>query len=229
MKRALLMAVCSVFLSLALTPSARAYPLGGKVGLFGNVGYSLYDMKEFNQEVDFTNSLGILGSNLNPITGGTSLGGGLEYGIAEFLLLGADVNFLNIGGGKSEGSFFNSLAFTISTPAMEVGPFIRLVLPISDLFNLSVAGEADWFRAMEQVQNQLVSRTFTGSTVGVKVMAGGEIFAAPWMSVGIDVGYRFAKVTELKDGDTVLKNETGQNSELDYSGVFYQGGLRFYF
>jgi len=204
---------------------ARAVPLGGKVGFIGNLGYSVYNMDKFNDDIEATNNLGVLSENLDKVNGGLTWSAGLQYGISDFLLVGANFTMLN---GRSQGKTALGSDFTVDIPAIEIGPVIRLVLPVAEPINGTLNGEGDWLHAWERAQSPGSDRTFSGNNVSVKVGLGAEVFPLPFMAVGADVGYRFGRVTELRDGDQVLQTLDGTNAELDYSGPFFLGGLRLY-
>lgn len=62
--------------------------------------------------------------------------------------------------------------------------------------------------------------TADGSAVGMQALGGAEYFVKPWLSVGGEVLYRYAKISELTYNDnnqTVLMND-GRKLSVDFSG-----------
>jgi len=62
--------------------------------------------------------------------------------------------------------------------------------------------------------------TADGDGIGMQLIGGAEYFVKPWLSVGGEVLYRYAKLSELTyndNGQTVLMNDGGKLS-VDFSG-----------
>ncbi len=62
--------------------------------------------------------------------------------------------------------------------------------------------------------------TADGNGIGVQFLGGAEYFVKPWLSVGGELMYRYAKISELTyndNGQTVVMNDGGRLS-IDFSG-----------
>jgi hypothetical protein len=69
-----------------------------------------------------------------------------------------------------------------------------------------------------------------GETLSSKAWFGGEFFLTRNVALGMDAGYRDARIDEIWNARGIrVVNADGSNFSLDFSGVFAQGGLRVYF
>ncbi len=85
-----------------------------------------------------------------------------------------------------------------------------------------------WLGRLRTQSSQIVNvpfpetdyRTADGSGVGAQVVAGAEYFVRPWVSVGGELFYRYAKISELKytHNDQPVRMSNGEKLSLDFSG-----------
>lgn len=71
-------------------------------------------------------------------------------------------------------------------------------------------------------------RTADGTGVGFQAAGGAEYFVRPRLSVGAELLYRYAKITNLTyndNGDRVL-NDAGKKIDLDFSGISFSACIR---
>jgi opacity protein-like surface antigen len=197
---------------------------------------------------------GFSGSGPSDINGGLTFGGGVQYGIMDNLAIGVEVGSLATSPVKWSYSYqaltgydttnpfnptpiYSNASFSYETDfsAMEIGPVIRGYLPIGErlLLNgtlgleyVALSGTTKYTSSLSPDQNT----SFSGSTLGVKVTVGAEFFFSSLISVGVDLGYRMADITNVKDSDgNAWTKADGSSMSVDYSGLIMQGGIRLYF
>jgi len=69
----------------------------------------------------------------------------------------------------------------------------------------------------------------TGSGPLFEAYAGGDLWAAPQFAVTGSLGYRYAKVKEVKASGETIVNSDGSKSSIDYGGFLARLGLKFAF
>lgn len=143
--------------SLLVSQMASANSIAGKVYLSGNLGYSMYTMEQFNEQVDIQNETApafmtrlasaqgsldftsVMSESINKINGGLTFGGGVMYGLMSNLLVGLEIDYLTAASkGKVEGSgtIMGLLPITATTTieasagALLIGPVIKYAMPI---------------------------------------------------------------------------------------------------
>jgi hypothetical protein len=238
--------------------------IGGKFGLFGNLGFSTYamgdvnsDIKAMNDVLDARASTGYTVEKGVLLNGGMTLNGGLHYGITNNLLVGIEAGYLMAGPVKYsyKGSITTTTAepipyppyvqtttltvndngaYEYTLPATEIGLVFKGFAPVGENLLLGGGLGLDYIslsgKSKYTYNDTTTEDTFTGTTVGVKIMGSGELFLTSNVSLGLDLGYRMAKISEVKDKDgNVAKYSNGSNWTVDYSGLIAQGGIRLYF
>jgi opacity protein-like surface antigen len=75
-----------------------------------------------------------------------------------------------------------------------------------------------------------IYRTADGSGLGFQAVGGVEYFVLPWVSVGGELQYRYAKISELTDNfdGTPWLMSNGQKLTMDFSGVNFSACVRFH-
>jgi len=227
----LLMFAAGITLPQSALAQMDAMRLGGKVGVFGNVGYALFGMQDVNDEIDLINDAITLtgGETADKIHGGLNAGGGVMIGVTDYLLVGAEANYL---WANTKAKFGSSDEYKLELPGLEVGVFAKLAMPLAEQMLISVGAGLEYYWVMGKSSATGLDQDIKGSNLGGKVMVGGEYFLLPeFMSLGVDIGYRFAKITEVKDQeDQVIPKTLGtDNFTVDYSGPFFLGTVRVYF
>lgn len=227
----LLVGLISLFAaSAALAPSAGAqfFNPGGKVAVYGDVGWAWYAMDTINDELDLVNDSGFLSENFDKISGGLNAGGGVDVFLLDNMLLGVEAQYLGAG---SKATLIGGGDDKLDLPGMEAGLRARYVMPFSDMFLVSLgAGLAYYFSWWHSDAAGTVN-DFSGSQLGWNVGLGVETFLIPnFMSVGVDAKYRWAKIDEIKDSDdNVLQKSNGEDADVDYTGPAVLGFAKFYF
>ncbi len=245
--------------SLLVVQMASANSIAGKLGLFGNLGYSMYAMEQANEQVDLQNEFygllyGLEDDAIGKITGGLTIDGGIMYGLLPNLLIGLELGYLTASSTTEVemSDTFMGLPMSISiktessAPALTVGPIVKCAMPIGGKLLLTGGLGLDYASVAGKVKMDATSEfmgitttitdeeTASGSGIGFKILVGGEMFVTPMVSVGADLGYRILKITELKDGDgdvIEVADADGnvENMEIEYSGLIIKGGVKLYF
>lgn len=210
--------------------------IAGRWGVAGNAGYALYAMNNVNSDIDnvnnFVTSLG--GSSLEKITGGLNVNASVFYGLTDYLLLGMEFGGLNA---YTENEAFPGELQSYYVSGLEFGVFGKAVFPVEETFlwtlGLGLIGvtTSDAEYHLAGTGGGTLVQTYKGTAAGVKIMGGGEWFLTPYMAVGAEIGYRYAKIEEVTDRDEIARwvNGDGSNFTIDYSGPYGQGGIRVYF
>lgn len=225
--------------------SAAPNDMAYRVGVFGTLGYSGYAMGDENQYIDQQlNSVSTLagGKTIDHINGGLTGGLGMTFGLSEFWQIGFEYEGLGAGTSGTLAPPSNAnpplpASATISLPASEFGGFLKIIMPVENrwLFSFGVGLYNLWIDDTDTEKYTFTdgssgSNTFYGSNLASKFWVGGEYFFTHHLSLGVDAGYRFARINYITDQNGVhLLNNDGSNFTLDYSGPFTRAGLHFYF
>jgi opacity protein-like surface antigen len=228
MKKIILCLMGLTALGLGLWPAAQAAPMKGKAAVFGNFGYAMYAMDDFNKIIVEPSS-----GTLDKITGGLTLGGGAQYGLFENILAGLEIQYLMAGEKKDLATHLGTATIDISAPLLEMGLFVKGALPANKMLWLTGGLGVNYLSSSGSIQTTLGTtqeEKMNGSGVGYKIIVGGEAFVSEKISIGLDLGYRIAKIGEVKDADgNILLKPEGGNFTMDYSGGFGQLGVKVYF
>lgn len=217
--------------------------LGGKFGIFGHLGYAGAAMGDVNRYlIDTTNKMMAAyqaTGSLSPINGGVTINGGVQYGLNDNLLIGTELFYQSL---ESKTTFTNTRApyetidWTFDFPMFSAGAFLKVVEPLNNRFLLTGGVGIDYLFAfgMLLIKDSLGNRaydTLTSSGVGFKFMGGAQFFFARKVSLGLDVGYRYAVLDRMvtSDGVTMQVDYPRRNMCLDYSGEFIRAGINVFF
>jgi len=218
----------------AWVPSAAN--VAGRFGIFGDFGYSSYDMRDINMAIHgFRRVPSGASASMDDIVGGLTFGGGLQYGINRNFLVGASAEYLDAGsiGTVTNGSDKATQEYHL--PLLAVGAFAKGVIPVSDSFLFTAGLGLDYISASGEVKyssssGYSSSDKLSGTGVGVKILAGAQYFFGSNFSLSGELGYRIAKITTVYDKDgEVWKAGPDDNMYLDYSGVIVRLGANVYF
>ncbi len=202
---------------------------------YGNFGYGMYALNDINNLLDLSNSsLVAAGGTPTPkIAGGWNFTLGASYGISDYSIAGFECGGLTA---QTENQPLPGVTQAINIPAGEIGFFLKLALPIQNIFLLTVGAgmyNLSLIDGIYKVEDPVAyfSETFSGSTLAYKIMGGGEVFCSEHFSLSADIGYRIAKINEVTDAseNVIWTNPDGSNFTIDFSGLFWQAGIKFYF
>lgn len=203
--------------------SAQAGSRNGMLGLTAAFDYANESMGDLNDLLSASNL-----SAMHQAIGG---GGSIAYGFNDNVMVGINVDYLyassdtaNTGGGNDFHLRFPLLetALTASYVWWDAMPSIdtkaTLGLAYENL-NGSDASNAPGF----------TSANYTASGLGIFGTVGAEWFLKPQLSLGLDVGYRYVRLSPIavSTGGNVL-TAGGSNAVADFSGLMARVGLSWY-
>jgi hypothetical protein len=206
--------------------------------IYVGAGYAQYLMADINRWIDESNTVmrmyGV--PTENRISSFAFLDGGAGLWFNEYIAAGVDCGYHapNATGGTTgigeqmllsavEGSGFLKVATNRQNKMFFTGTLSVGTLVLTDAY------------MDEYVFGRKYRWSLNGSTTCVKIGGGVEWRFGKHMGLGVDVGYRSAKITEVKaDISNGRKNvrvthADGSPLEIDYSGVYGKTGLRVYF
>lgn len=193
------------------------------------VGYSRYNMSGVNDDIQSY-------SFILPEAGSTKIESGYAYG------------------GRIGWGFNNPVTFGFGYEQLAASTLIS-----SEIYSLEYELPADIYLTFFQwaVLNGKPWKTSLGLTVG-KISANGNLSASStdsgsvsrdikasgllvegavtteWRfhlkwAVNFDLGYRYAELDEIKDGNEIIYASNGEPLDIDYSGLIARFGLKFFF
>ncbi len=209
--------------------------VGRRYCAYGNLGYNMYSLNDVNELLDLSNAFFVLagGTPTPKIAGGFNFTLGAAYGISDYAIVGFEYGGLTA---QTENEPLPGVTQAVNIPAGEIGFFLKLALPLQNIFLLTAGAgmyNLSLLDGIYEVEDPVAyfSDTFSGSTLAYKVMGGGEVFFNEQFSLSADIGYRIAKITEVTDASesVIWTNPDGSNFTIDFSGFFWQAGIKFYF
>ncbi len=201
-----------------------------------NFGYSLLSMNDINESIRFFNAAGF---NLNEVNGGLLFNGNIRYKITNIFSLSLIVRYAfanSKGTGKIiiTGESSDSLGvlsieenFSISVIPISLCMFYTKKFRNID-FNLGGGlgyyfGKITEKGKLESNDTYLFKNETKGGNLEFQFIINPEYMFSSQFSIDCEIGYRFAKVDNLK-----RDNISTGDSTLDFSGMFFNGGIRFY-
>ena len=224
----------------ARTGAGPELHLAGRWLVFGDAGDSAYAMTDVNAALGVRNQLmSGLGQAMAPlVAGGLTYGGGAGYWVTDYFQAGAEAESLRVGSVSGN----SAIGLDWNFPAVELGGFVRfggfawnrllitggIGVYYIGLVQAAVAFYNNGFGAPDE------HYAYSGSAVGVKIMAGADYFLSDTLALGLDVGYRVADIQQvLASGEgldqALVVNDDGSRFSIDYSGVYLRGGVKLYF
>ena len=209
-------------LALAVPSTALAiFPFEPWLGVSGSI--NTYDMGDVNAQIsDFDLT------NLDEVGSGFAFGVHAGLSMTPMLTATAGYEFLTAGsqlGGAAEQFDFNLPAHTfrggLEMRAPVPGPLklgagatLGVVSAAGDVLQENIAGFAD-----------LVGEV-TGSGTLFEGYAVADLWFTPIMALSPSIGYRYAKIPEVKVNDVTVTNLDGSDYSLDYSGYYMRLTLK---
>ena len=171
---------------------------------------------------------------MEPLASGDTFGGGVAYWLTGSWSVGAQADYL-----KAEAEIYpyKGYHYRDNFSAMEIGGFVRF----AGWFNRELlgmvgvgAGRLTLSGAYHEYTTPYGASQFDLSAGCLSTQVFGEIdyFLADFAALGLNVGYRLAKVDEVRGQgagyDGVVYFYDGAQVKLDYSGVFCVAVLKFF-
>jgi hypothetical protein len=210
-----------------------------KVGLELSLAYNGYVFEDYNVDNPPSNYIAIhLGKF---VKSGIGYGGSLMFRPDPAFQIGFDADFLNLkndgAGYLQEGSTRIDGDMNYKAPALWIGPSVYIVVSATDKLKFRLGGGAGYFSIIggnitftPSGAYKVQSLDLTGSTVAFKVGGGIDYFFTPHYSLGVDVGYRVAKISTIHgsiSGWDPLEKPDKSNWPFDYSGIVSKVKLGF--
>ena len=229
------------FLRILAVPAALATVLflprsasaGGGWGIAGFGGYNTYAMSDLNDEVIAPINVLLAGSgySMDEISGGLGFGGGIRYRTPGSLVIGVDFERL---GGSSELSVPGG-SFEISTPANAFVATVVYYFPSASRARFGLGGGLGYYSSagevtlFDSVTLEEDTEDMEGSGVGFHGVGAMDLALSPTAHLEANVGYRFAKTTDLEIAGSKQTTSDGDDATLDWSGLMTRLGVAFYF
>lgn len=201
--------------------SATALPFKPWLGISGSI--TTYDMGDVNsqiKDIDLT--------NLDEIGNGFAFGVDAGIGMSPMLSVTAGYQFMTASTGLDAGL---GLELDYNLPAHAFRGGLELRPPTPGPLKLgagamvgvvSAAGDV----ALAAVPELGMVGEVSGSGPMFEGYAVADLWFTPIMALSPAVGYRHAKISEVKLNDTVIRNLDGSDLSLDYSGYYLRLGLK---
>jgi hypothetical protein len=221
-----------VILLVAPSLSGTAFA-SGQWGVSGFAGYHSYSMSDLNDEVIAPINLVLSGTgySMDKITSGIGFGGGIRYRTPGKLTIGVDYERLD---GSSELKVPGG-SFKISTPADAVSATLVYFFPSTSKARFGLGGGLGYYsssgeaKVYDSTTQQEQSESLEGSGVGVHGVGAMDLTLSPVAHLEANIGYRYAKTTDLTIAGTKAQTSSGDDAKLDWSGLLTRVGFTFYF
>ena len=201
-------------------------------------GTAYYAMGDLNRDIDrFNVSLKYYGfQTIENLNSGNEFTGGLAYWIFDYLALGVEIGYLTAELDSYPAPEYH---YHDNIPALEMGGFVKtgtwlnheiLAGAKAGVYQLSCYG-AEHEETLAGYGTY--SYRYAGTDLSWKFSGYLDYFFSANLALGIELGYRWAAIHSVKTvigSQTELKtNPDGSNFQLDYSGLFALGAVKFYF
>lgn len=212
-------------------------------------GYSTVSFTDWNNEIsnELAHPTTLSGTYDLTSSGGTVSDGfnidlDLRYKFSPMFMAGLDIEYLDapselsveLSQTNGSGTYDLTEDTTLTFSTIYVGPSVYFCIPDSifrigggigyfTLFNASSNFSKDLattgsYGAQDITTNGI--NNLAGSSIAGKVSLGMDCFLDSKMSIGVDIGYRFATITQVTSNGSPLKKLDGTDVALDFSGVF---------
>jgi hypothetical protein len=214
----------AIALAAALFLAPHAAHSETAVGLRAFGGYNTYAMGDAE---DIRHGLRVPSSQFPPLKDGYSLGVGAELAWRPGLSFTLDYERIAVGR-MSEIKLFDRNGNLITSQKMQL-PCNALLLEaeyrrrLKPRILFGAGGGAGYYQLGEEVESPATGQDFEGNSFGGQAFAIGEWEFTPAASIGLDVGYRWAKVGV----DKVNREPPFNAIDMDYSGLDTRIVLRY--
>ncbi|MCX5800504.1 MAG: hypothetical protein NTX17_03875 [Candidatus Eisenbacteria bacterium] len=213
------------------------------IGIRG--GFSTYTMSDMNVAVNEVNDV-LAPRNfdeLNDFGSGPSGGGELRIRALPNIALSATIEYLYEStkvGLEIVGETFRELEIHASTVPV-TGRVLYVVSNAKNpklVYTVGAGISYLWLGRLKTESAETIPvyfpspylRTADGDGIGLQASGGVEYFVRPWVSVGGELLYRHAKISELtyNDNGAPVLMSNGQKMSLDFSGICFNSCIRFH-
>lgn len=236
MKKALLLVILALALSVCLAPNVDA----AAFGLYAEPGYAVFSPQDINDQIAMVNALmdlaaqqGAQVKKMTPFGGGFDVAAGGQLAIGDALGLRAGVDYLQSGsqGSLTDPQTQQTSRFTLGISALGFGGRVRYSVLTSDALRIDVGGDVGYYNVKVdgawETPDQKASDSYSAGAVGYGAVIVGAYQISPILSGSASVGYRILSATELKnkDGQILTKDDGKTPATVDLSGLTLRLGL----
>ena len=195
---------------------------GHKFWAEGSVGYNTYELSDVNDELSLV--------GLDQVDGGLGIQFGAGFVVAPGWRVGAGLRYLAAKSDRSESG--TSLEYDL--PAMAYLGTFEFIRQTGSRHTVGLSGSVGVIQADGKVHLSVtgygtIESKIKGNGLYAEARLVNEFAVADWLSIAPSVGYRLAKIGEVKVNDTILVKGDGEKYEMDYSGISLQVGIRVFF
>jgi opacity protein-like surface antigen len=214
----------AVALAAAVSLAPQAAHSQTAIGIRGFGGYNTYAMGDAE---DIRHGLQVPASQFPPLKDGYSLGVGAEWAWRQSLSFAVSYERIAVGR-MSEIKIYDTGGNLITSQKMQL-PCNALLLEteyrrrLKPRILFGAGGGAGYYQLGEEVESPATGQDFEGDSFGGQAFAIGEWEMTPAASVGLDIGYRWAKLGV----DKVNRQPPPHDIDMDYSGLNTRIVLRY--
>ena len=222
---------------LVFQASAEAQPAIPLISVGIRGGVSTYAMSDMNVIINEINDVLVAArfDELKTLGSGPSGGGELRIRIHPHLALSATAEYLYQSASvdlERVGEQFQRVELHASTVPI-TGRVLYVVSNAKNpklVYTMGCGVSYLWLGRLKMGVPSPYYRTADGDGIGLQALGGVEYFVRPWASVGGELLYRHANISELTyndDGTPVLMSN-GQKMRMDFSGICFNACIRFH-
>lgn len=230
-------AITTILATLAVLAALPSLPglafAAGEWGVGGFGGYNTYAMSDLNDEV--VDPINVLltgtGYSMDEVKGGVGFGGGLRYRTPGNLLVGVDFERLN---GSTDLTVPGG-SFEITTPANAVSTTILYMFPSASKARFGLGGGVGVYwssgdlKLFDSSTMTEETESMEGTGFGLHGVGAMDLTLSESAHLEANVGYRYAKTSDLTIAGTKQLTSSGDDATLDWSGILTRVGVTFYF
>jgi len=219
-------AVIACVAALALPSFARAEDEKAVPWIAGSIGFHTYAMGDVNDDIDAINAI-IAPLNMENIKSGIGLGGAVGLTYPKFTV---GVSYERLKGSSDVSDVSGHIEYRVPANLFMAEGAYRF--PTSGSMGLGlgagvglVSTSAEFDFTVPVITDQTLK--LEGKSPAFDVFVTGTADVYKHVAVVPMLGYRYAKVSEVKSDGTVLTNSDGSKFQLDYSGLMAKLMVRF--
>ncbi|MEW6516089.1 MAG: DUF6340 family protein [candidate division FCPU426 bacterium] len=164
-----------------------------------------------------------------------------DYGLTDSLVLMADYSYIPVerkGMATIENALGDRITYNIGLqmPFHEFGVGLALAGRVGDYVLMKIGAGLEYMSVYSIYSQEALYQgerigymdiTFSGQSLGTKLMTGMDIYLGRNIALGVEINYRMSCMYELKDAedDDIKYSGTGKNMEINISGLVTRGGL----
>ena len=192
----------------------------------GSIGFHTYAMGDVNDDIDGINSI-IAPLNMENIKSGIGLGGAVGMTYPKFTV---GVSYERLKGSSDVSDVSGHIEYRVPANLFLAEGAYRF--PTSGSIGLGIGAGVGLVSSSAEFEFTVPSLTvrtlkLEGKSPAFDVFVAGTADVYKHVAVVPMIGYRYAKVSEVKSDGVVLTNSDGSKFQLDYSGLMTKLMVRF--